>query len=90
MQAVFPVLAFVLSFAICFLIARISRNLWMILAIVIILQASVFVWMVEKEQFFASYSILNIAIFVSTTFIWYMVAAQMHLAMSKTENGASQ
>ena len=46
--------------------------------------------MVEKEQFFASYSILNIAIFVSTTFIWYMVAAQMHLAMSKAENGVSR
>lgn len=68
------------------MIARFSKNLLVIAAVVIVLQFGGYAAVVESGAgTFRDYSISNLSIVALLTFIWYVFAAQMHLWLHKKE-----
>ena len=69
---------FVASLMIAYLVAKFSPNLWVVMIAILVLQTLGYLWGLNAGVFFGQ-SILEIVSILSVTFIWFMIAAQMHL-----------
>jgi hypothetical protein len=81
LESLAPVFGLPISLGICYLIALFAPNFVATFSAIVALQVAGFIAVVETCGFLSYYLILNIGIVACMTFVGFMIAAQMHLAI---------
>ncbi|MGB7285459.1 MAG: hypothetical protein WBC71_00840 [Salaquimonas sp.] len=68
---------FVALIVFAYLVGRFSPNLWVVFAMILGAQTAGYLWGLGAGIFFGE-SILEIISVLAVSFVWYMIAAQMH------------